>query len=238
MANQYLTGEYWTKNTSLHEEDSDFKSQNFFTLLKRNPQIKISGIVDMGCGAGRISWNFAQAFPETRCIGVDLDPNIISYANSKYKRENLSFQLANEQPTSMNGINLVILADVFEHIEDYIGFLQSIMNNYPYQLFNIPLDLSVRTLLTNQPVHARNAYGHLHFFYDKLALKTLQDNGFTIIDYLYTDNISFEGSKQKGLKRLSYFLKSGLARITTLVIGQSKTSVLFGYSSLTVLCKR
>ena len=237
MANQYLTGEYWTRNTSFHEEDSDFKFQNFFTLLTRNSQISISGIVDMGCGAGRILWNFAQAFPNTRCLGIDLNPEIISYASSKYKRENLAFQLANGQPASTSGYNLVILADVFEHIEDYIGFLKSIKDKYSYHLFNIPLDLSVRTLLKNGPVHARSAYGHLHFFYDKLALRTLEDNGFRIIDYLYTDNISFEGSKQKGLKRLGYLLKSGIARLTALVIGQSKTSVLFGYSSLTVLCR-
>lgn len=236
MTNQYQTGEYWNKNTGFHEEDSDFKFQNLYTLLKRNPQVNISGIVDIGCGAGRITWNFACAFPDINCIGIDLDPAIVAYAASKYKKENLSFQLSSDITPAQNEFNLVILADVFEHIGDYISFLQNIRKTYSYQLFNIPLDLSVRTLLKNGPVHAQNAYGHLHFFYDKLALRTLEDNGFRIIEYLYTDNVSFDCNKQKGFKKLSYFLKSKIAKLTALMIGQSKTSQLFGYSSLSVLC--
>jgi SAM-dependent methyltransferase len=234
MANQYQTGEYWNRNAGFHEEDSDFKFQNFHTLLKRNPDIPITRIVDMGCGAGRITWNFAQTFSNTSCIGVDLDPAIISYAGSKYVRENLSFQTANQQ--SFSNFNLVVLADVFEHVEDYIGLLAKIRNDYSYQLFNIPLDLSIRTLFRNGPVQARNTYGHLHFFYDKLALKTLEENGFRIIDYLYTDNIGLDLAKQKGMKKLPYFIKSLIANITAYLIGQSRTSLLFGYSSLSVLC--
>jgi predicted TPR repeat methyltransferase len=237
MENLYQTGEYWEKNSSFHEEDSDFKFQNFMVLVTRNPEISISGIVDLGCGAGRITWNFSNHFKEVSCVGVDLDHSIVKYASNKYQNENLSYQTGLESIKGDKSYNLVVLADVFEHIVDYIGFLQGIKKEFTYQLFNIPLDLSVRTLLTNGPIGARNAFGHLHFFYDKLALRILEDNGFDVIDYFYTDNISFEGSKQKGITKGIYFFKSIISRVSRLLIGQSKTSVIFGYSSLTVLCR-
>lgn len=236
MENQYQTGKYWENNNSFHEEDSDFKFRNFLTLLKRNPQIAITGMVDLGCGAGRITWHFSNTFKKIRCAGIDLDPDIINYADNKYQNENLFYQTAFENTKADQSFNLVLLADVFEHVENYIGFLQELRQDFSYQLFNIPLDLSVRTLLSNGVMDSRKAFGHLHYFYDKLALRMLEDNGFTVIDYLYTDNISFESSKKKGITKASYFLKSILSKITCLLIGQSRTSILFGYSSLTVLC--
>lgn|GEM_PF-6550114 len=80
MDNKYQTGKYWEKNTRFHEEDSDFKFQNFMTLLKRNPHVKIHGLINMGCGAGRITWQFSEKYEHIKCVGIDLSENIIAYA--------------------------------------------------------------------------------------------------------------------------------------------------------------
>ena len=71
MEEKYINGKYWEENETLHEEDSDFKSEHFLTLLKRNPLIPTKKIVDIGCGAGRIIWNFSKEYPESTCVGVD-----------------------------------------------------------------------------------------------------------------------------------------------------------------------
>ena len=39
--------------------------------------------------------------------------------------------------------DLIICADVFEHVEDYYGFLEKISKKAKYILFNIPLDINL-----------------------------------------------------------------------------------------------
>lgn len=235
MNNQYENGEYWAVNSSFHEEDSDFKFQNFLTLLKRNPQAVWEGITDLGCGAGRIIWNFSNQYPQSKCLGLDLNPEIIAYADQKYQNTNLAFEVATKNiPADLSG--LVILADVFEHAEDYLGLLKSVNHRFSYYLFNIPLDLSIRSLIRNEPIQLRKNYGHLHYFYDKLALQMLTENGFQVVDFLYADNVGFDYISKRGMSKFVYLLKLSFAKIFSAVFGKSRTSMLLGCYSLTVLC--
>ena len=64
MEDRYINGKYWIDNKSLHEEDSDFKFSNLSTLIKRNHSISIKGIVDIGCGAGKIKYIFQKAIQQ------------------------------------------------------------------------------------------------------------------------------------------------------------------------------
>ena len=238
MEEQYTNGKYWEENGSFHEKESDFKFQNFKTLIERNDKLPIIGIVDMGCGAGRIIWNFSNAYPAIKWAGVDLSEKIIEYAKGKYNRNNLSYFTA----TAFNGkegdYNLVILADVFEHIENYIGFLKDIKTKYQFQVFNIPLDLSIRYLLNDRPLQMRKSVGHLHYFYDKLILKILEETGFTVIDYLYANNLEIETKNATGISKYSQVVRKYLLKVLVKAIGESLASKLYGGFSLTVLCKR
>lgn len=238
MDSQYTTGKYWEENSSLHEEDSDFKFDHFLTLLKRNRAVNPTGVIDMGCGAGRIIWNFSKEYPNIKCKGIDLSEKVISYAKQRYSNSNLSFEVQSSSYRPEESFNLVLLADVFEHVADYIGFLAEIKSTYKYQLFNIPMDLSVRYLLNDHPLETRASVGHLHYFYDKLILKILDENGFKVIDYSYANNLEMETLKVNGFVKYRYKMKKAFVKMLISFFGESLTSKLYGGFSLSVLCER
>jgi hypothetical protein len=77
--------------------------------------------------------------------------------------------------------------DVFEHIEDYFGFLRALHKKGKYKIFHIPLEMSAQVILRGYPLmQSRQKLGHLHYFSKETALATLQDTGYQIVDYFYT----------------------------------------------------
>ena len=76
--------------------------------------------------------------------------------------------------------------DVFEHVEDYIGCIRSLRERGRHQLYHIPLDLSVQSVLRGTPMRSRNEIGHLHYDYKDTALATLESAGCEIVDWCYT----------------------------------------------------
>jgi hypothetical protein len=77
--------------------------------------------------------------------------------------------------------------DVFEHVDDYMGFIRSMKPKATYKLFHIPLDLSVQGMLRKKSLpRVRQQIGHLHYFCKETALAVLQDCGYRIVDWNYT----------------------------------------------------
>jgi hypothetical protein len=85
------------------------------------------------------------------------------------------------------GTDVAMAIDVFEHVEDFRGFLRAMRPRATWKLFHIPLDLSVQALLRGRGImYARERLGHIHFFYKDSALMTLRDCGYEIVDWNYT----------------------------------------------------
>lgn len=121
--------------------------------------------------------------------------------------------------------------DVFEHVEDYFGFLRSLREKGTYKVFHIPLDLSVQMVLRSSPIlRTRSLVGHLHYFTKETALATLKDTGFIIVDYFYTNasELPNRGWKADLLK---------IPRKLGFLIDQDLTARIFGGFSLMVLAK-
>ena len=78
------------------------------------------------------------------------------------------------------------MMDVFEHVDDYLGFLKLCKNKAKHTIFHIPLDLSASAILRNRLMAVRKSVGHLHYFMKETALATLVDAGYEIIDSFYT----------------------------------------------------
>ena len=56
-----------------------------------------------------------------------------------------------------------------------------------YKIFQIPLDLSVQTVLRATPlIKDRQRFGHIHYFTKETALQLLSDLGYNVIDWFYT----------------------------------------------------
>ena len=77
--------------------------------------------------------------------------------------------------------------DVFEHVEDYFGFLRKLRTKGRYKIFHIPLELSAQQVLRGSPLlDARRSVGHIHHFSKDTALATLEDCGYRVLDHFYT----------------------------------------------------
>ena len=129
--------------------------------------------------------------------------------------------------------DILLMIDVFEHVRDYMGFIESWKKRAHYKIFHIPLELSVSSILRNTLLEPRRSVGHLHYFTAESALETLKDTGHEIIDYNFT-------SGAIDLYRLRPKFKTAIANAPRRIV--SKFSVplsarLFGGFSLLVLTK-
>ena len=123
------------------------------------------------------------------------------------------------------------MMDVFEHIEDYLGFLKACKPKAELTIFHIPLDISVEGVLRNRLIFGRKRGGHLHYFDKNTAIATLEDTGYTIIDASYTAGLIELPSKSIKSK-LAYFPRKLLFKINKDIAAR-----LFGGFSLLVLAK-
>jgi hypothetical protein len=118
--------------------------------------------------------------------------------------------------------------DVFEHVEDYFGFLRNLHKNGRYKIFHIPLDITVQTVLRMSPIlRSREKVRHIHYFTKDIALSTLKDTGYEIIDYFYT-----AGALELSSKSLKSFLSRFPRWISYKINKDLAVRILGGYSLL------
>lgn len=80
------------------------------------------------------------------------------------------------------------MLDVFEHVPDPFDFLAKTRRHARYFVFHIPLDLSALSVLRNAPLlYVRRTIGHLHMYTKDLALQTLTETGFEVLEWRYTN---------------------------------------------------
>jgi hypothetical protein len=108
--------------------------------------------------------------------------------------------------------------DVIEHVEDHLGFLRKVQPLGKAKIFHFPLDLSAQSVARNIPSKLRRG-GHLHYFTKQLAVDTLEDTGYRVIDYFYTPALLENGSPElktrlmRGPRRLLYALSPDTAAL-------------------------
>lgn len=184
----YENGTYLLNNPTWHEEDSAWKAQHVARLLKQN-NILPASVCEVGCGAGGVLQGLAEEFGDgVSFVGYDISPQAIALCRPKATAR-LSFHEKDlfEQATGTYDVTMAI--DVFEHVEDYYGFLRKMRRTGRYKVFHIPLDLSVQSVLRSAPIlHQRSLVGHLHYFTKETALATLQDTGYEVLDHVYTSS--------------------------------------------------
>lgn len=107
--------------------------------------------------------------------------------------------------------DVVLAMDVFEHVEDFLGFIRGLQSLARWNIFHIPLDLNV--LSAARPIYltmARQQVGHLHYFTRETALASLEQAGLKVRDSLFTSVEIDQGVH--GRKRLQVFRKFLFAR--------------------------
>ncbi len=209
MQTIYETEQYADRNPNWHEEDSAWKAKHIEQIVTKN-NIDFETICEVGCGTGEILLNLAEVFPQAGLSGYEISPH--AYRRAKSKETNrVRFHLANLSEEEELHFDILVIADVIEHVEDYISFLKSLKDRARYKVLHIPLDLSVQSVLRAWPIMGlRDSVGHLHYFFKDSALATLKDCGYTVIDYKYTasrlelPNQAFSSRLMRLPRRLCY----------------------------------
>jgi len=181
----YRDGAYLSNNPTWHAEDSAWKSRQIENILRKNTIVPRT-VAEIGCGAGEILIQLQKAFPDAQYSGYEISPQAFSLCRGR-ENSGIRFYLKDLSAEQSAHFDILLVVDVFEHVDDYLGFIRSVKEKADFKVFHIPLDLSVQALLRGAPIlRRRETVGHLHYFFKETALATLQYCGYEVIDFLYT----------------------------------------------------
>lgn len=181
----YKDGTYLSKNPSWHLEDSPFKAKYIHKILSR-ASITPTSLVEVGCGVGGIlSELHERYYTNANFTGYDISPEAIALAKEQHARKNIQF-FCRDIDQINSEFDVLIAADVFEHVPDYLGFLQSCRRLAQYKLFHIPLDIHMSSVFRGTFPSGLKSIGHLHYFSQESALEILSHSGYRIVDSLLT----------------------------------------------------
>ena len=183
----YQNGSYLKMNPSWHAEESPFKVRQIRRMLQEQ-RLAPQTVCDVGCGAGLVLQELQPHLPSScQCWGYDVSPDAIEMCRRR-ENENLHFALRDIRRSESDiFFDLLLMLDVFEHVEDYMGLLRAVQSKAKQKLFHIPLDLSVQAVMRkNGLLLRRDHHAHLHYFTKETALRTLTDIGYKIVAHFYT----------------------------------------------------
>jgi len=234
MSNIYTDGKYLESTETWHVEDSSWKAEQIIRIIRRN-ELHPENIAEVGCGAGAILGELSKQtyLSDVQFRGFDISPQAIELCKLV---ESESVQFSCEDLLLENNVahfDVLLVIDVFEHIRDYMGFVERCREKAEYKIYHIPLDLHVSSVLRNAFIQTRQSVGHLHYFTADSAIATLKDTGHEIVDYAYT-NSAF------GLFRTHPSLKKAIANGPRWLFSKFSvpfTARVFGGYSLLVLAK-
>jgi len=111
--------EKWAQVFDDPKRDAWQKPHEVIQALSLKPDAVIA---DIGSGTGYFSARFANMLPRSRVYGVDTEPDMVKYLADRAKREGLknltAVAGAPGDPRLPEKADLVILVDVYHHIED------------------------------------------------------------------------------------------------------------------------
>ena len=132
-------------------------------------------VLDIGCGKGNFLLAFSQKFPKWSLNGVEASRNALSFAKKKLLNADL------REGLFTNGIfdkkfDLIVALDVFEHLEEPIEFLNTIIPNLKddgYLFLDVPnFKLNPADLFV---------FDHLTHFTKETLYNLLSHNGLEVI---------------------------------------------------------
>ena len=178
----YHDGTYLRNHPTWHAEDARYKTSDILTLLARH-NLRPETVCEVGCGCGAILESLSRSLgPSLRCAGYDISEQAIALCRPR-EQENLRFFLGSP-PAGNARFDLLLLIDVLEHVDDYLGFLRQLRRIGAHTILRIPLNISIQSVLfRSAPIlDTRRACGHLHYFTRETALATLEDTGYRVLD--------------------------------------------------------
>ncbi len=231
MKNIYATGKYLENNPGWHVGDSPWKSEQILRMIQKH-HLQPATLCEVGCGAGEILSQLCEQLPATQLYGHEVSPQAFELCKTR-ERERLHFFLEDLLETQKK-FDLLLCIDVFEHIPNYLVFLERLHEHADRFIFHIPLDLSLLTILRPaRLIRGRYSVGHLHTFTYELAQAVLQDTGYEILDSFFTAG----GLELQKNKRQVRTVLANLPRRAFGMFSERVAAQLLGGYSLLVLAK-
>lgn len=230
ITSRYNDGDYISKNPDWHLEDSPWKAQQIDKIINRN-KLDPTTICEVGCGAGEIlrQLSLKPRYSEVDFTGYEISDDAFDLCLSR-SAERLTY-LKKDLLEDDKQYDITLCIDVFEHVENYMGFVRGLREKAEFKIFHIPLDCSVSSLLRGSLINTRNSVGHLHYFTPDTAIATLVDCGYEIVDTMYTPSFADLPSKSWRAKLIKF------PRHILYKISPKTLATLIGGVSLMVLAK-
>ncbi len=227
---RYTSGKYASLNPDWDSIDSPWKAQQVLAVLDDH-RIFPTSIVEIGCGAGGILACLRKRYPTATMTGYDIAPEL-SELWKKQAAADIRYVLGDYFAEEALVPDVILVLDVIEHLGNPFEFLSRLSKRANRVVFHIPLDLSSLSVLREAPLlHVRYKVGHLHFFTKSLAIETLKECGFEIIDARYTD-ASFSAPRRAWKTKIASIAR----RIIYKVMGEAGVR-LIGGQTLIVLAR-
>jgi predicted methyltransferase len=122
--------EKWAKVFDDPERDAWQKPHDVIQALALKPEAIVA---DIGAGTGYFSVRFAHMVPKGRVYGVDTEPGMVKHLADRAKREGLKNVIAVAgkpgDPRLPEKADLVILVDVYHHVEDRERYFRQLQNS-------------------------------------------------------------------------------------------------------------
>lgn len=174
--------------------------------------------------------HIAECMPGRRYTGYDVSPDVAVLWRSL--PQTVSYRVG-DFTSSSELYDLLLLIDVFEHVEDYMSFLRKLSTRARWFVFHIPLEMHLSALLRDRQLHTRRQVGHLHYFSRATALATLEDTGYRIVAAEYTCVSQETQEGRRPVTRLANLVRVGVQAVSI-----DLASKLLGGYSLLVLCQQ
>jgi hypothetical protein len=227
----YEDDTYATHNPTWHAEDSPWKAGQILGLL-HDRGVQPRTLAEIGCGAGGVIAGVASGLPELeRAEGWDIAPYAIELA-LQHQTDRLRFTLG-DLLESERTYDLCLCIDVFEHVEDYIGFLRRLRPRAAAHGFHNPLEMHLLSVIRGEMLPAyRKVAGHLHYFSRGTALATLEHAGYELVSWRYTTGAIERGALGSPVRTALNAMRTGVQAVST----EWSQRLFGGYSLLALAC--
>jgi len=185
LSDRYLNGRYLDANPEWHVPDAAWKALKIAKMIEKF-DLAPATVCEVGCGAGEILRQlWLTRRNQARFVGYEISRDAHRLASTR-SAPGLEFRLQ-DAASDTDYYDLMLLMDVIEHVPDCVGFLQGLRTKASWTILHIPLELSLQAIARpKRLLRSRTTLGHLHFFTAELALATVREGGFEIVDSLYT----------------------------------------------------
>jgi hypothetical protein len=187
VESRYYDGSYLIRNPDWDRADAPWKARKIAQILADNG-LDPASICEVGCGSGDVLVHLGRSLPRATLTGFDISPQATKFwEEHEAAGERVDLRLGDFHQIDAAHYDVLLVVDVVEHLRDPFTFLEKSTKRADHFVFHIPLDLSANALVRGNPfTHIRQKVGHLHYYTKELALATLVDTGYDIVEWRYT----------------------------------------------------